>query len=255
MGVSTADGAEDGGALDKDLANIGGLGLGGLSTCIAQGNWLCCAGVHEEVDVALPVAELGVFEAVVLVRQRKHGFGEKGECRKIIKAADVDCEFAGAGAEEMAADADVVAEIEQLVESEGVFSDVILADVDLEALATLLKLREAGLALDADRHDATCDADLNGIGFQLLGGEGVVGGAKFGNGVARGVAVGISRLCVAEAVELAEGGDLLKLFAALLVKIFFELRLVHSGSFGWMSLTPQYSDDTCVHPCATEGHA
>ena len=72
----------------------------------------------------------------------------------------VDGELAGAGAEEVAADADVVAEVEELVEGEDVFADVVFADVDLEALAVLLELREAGFALDADGHDAAGDGDL-----------------------------------------------------------------------------------------------
>jgi len=46
------------------------------------------------------------------------------------------------------------------------------------------------------------------------------------------VAVGIRRFGVGEAVGLAEGSDLLELVAALLVEIFFELRLVHEDSFG-----------------------
>ncbi len=37
------------------------------------------AGVHEEVDVALAVAEFGVLEAVVLVGQGEHGLGEEGD--------------------------------------------------------------------------------------------------------------------------------------------------------------------------------
>ncbi len=53
-----ADGAEDGGALDEGLADVG---------------------VHEEVDVALAVAEFGVFEAVELVGEGEHGLGEEGE--------------------------------------------------------------------------------------------------------------------------------------------------------------------------------
>ena len=67
----------------------------------------------------------------------------------------------------MAADADVVAEVEELVEGEGVFADVVLADVDLEALAALLKLRESGLALDADGHDASGDGDVDGCRARL----------------------------------------------------------------------------------------
>jgi len=38
-------------------------------------------GVHEEVDVALAVAEFGVFEAVVLVGEGEHGLGEEGDRR------------------------------------------------------------------------------------------------------------------------------------------------------------------------------
>ncbi len=111
---------------------------------------------------------------------------------------DVDGELAGAGAEEMAADADVVAEVEELVEREGVFADVVLADVDLEALAALLELREAGFALDADGHDASGDGDVDGrgCGFELFGGEGVVGGAQLGDSVGGGVAVGVGRFGV-----------------------------------------------------------
>ena len=59
---------------------------------------------------------------------------------------DVDGELACAGAEEMAADTDVVAEVEEFVECEGVFAGIVFADVDLEALAALLELREAGFA-------------------------------------------------------------------------------------------------------------
>ena len=37
------------------------------------------AGVHEEVDVALAVAELSVGEAMVLVGQGEEGLAEEGE--------------------------------------------------------------------------------------------------------------------------------------------------------------------------------
>ncbi len=62
---------------------------------------------------------------------------------------DVDGELVGAGAEDVAADADVVAEGEQLVEREGVFADVGLADGALPAPAVLRKLRESCLTLYA----------------------------------------------------------------------------------------------------------
>ena len=68
--------------------------------------------IGEEVHVALAVAEFDVGEAVIFLRQGEHGLGEEGE------RLDVDGELAGAGAEEVAGDADVVAHVEQLVERE-----------------------------------------------------------------------------------------------------------------------------------------
>ena len=60
---------------------------------------------------------------MVLVRQREHGLGEEFERRlaglfAIGERVDLERELAHAGAHESAAYADVVAEIEQLVERE-----------------------------------------------------------------------------------------------------------------------------------------
>ncbi len=87
---------------------------------------------------------------MVLVGQGEHGLGEEGEGGKarVVWAADrggVDGELARAGAHEVAADANVVAEVRELVEGEEVFADVVFADVDLEALAALLELGEGRL--------------------------------------------------------------------------------------------------------------
>jgi hypothetical protein len=125
----------------------------------------------------------------------------------------------------MAAHADVVPEVKEFVEGEGVFADVILSNVYLKALAALLELCEAGLTLDANGHNASCDADVDRCrsGFELFGGKAVVGGAEFGNSVGSRVAVGVRGFGVGKAVELTQGGDLLELIAPLLVKIFFEL--------------------------------
>ena len=124
------------------------------------------AGVHEEVDVALAVAEFDVFEAVVLVGEGEEGLGEEAE------GGDVEGGLAGAGDEEVATDADVVAEVEEFGEGELVFADVVAADVDLEALAGLLELGEAGFALDADLHETAGDGGFDAVGFEGLGGGG-----------------------------------------------------------------------------------
>ena len=76
-------------------------------------------------------------------------------------------EFVGARAEEVSLHADVVADVEQLVELKAFFADVVEPDVNLQALAALLKMREAGLALHANGHDASGDADVDARRFQL----------------------------------------------------------------------------------------
>ena len=119
--------------------------------------------IGEQVDVALAIAQFDVGQAVELLRQREHGLGEEGQ------ALDVHGELAGAGAEQVAGDADVVAEVEQLVEREALFADGVEADVDLQALAALLQGGEARLALRADGHDAAGDRHRHAIGFQVFG--------------------------------------------------------------------------------------
>ncbi len=47
-------------------------------------------------------------------------------------------EFTGTGAEQISTDADVIAEIQQLVEFESFFADRVFFNVDLQPLAVLL---------------------------------------------------------------------------------------------------------------------
>ena len=84
----------DFGALDEDLAHVG---------------------VHGEIDVATAVAGLDVLQAVPFFGQWEQVFHQERDF------FDVDGEFAGAGAEEIALYADVVAEVEQLVELQSPF--------------------------------------------------------------------------------------------------------------------------------------
>ena len=112
-------------------------------------------GIHHQVDIALAVAQFDVGEPVPLLGQGQQVFAEEGDL------LDVDAEFAGAGAEQISADADVVAEVEQFVELESLVADGIFLDVDLQPLAALLEVGESGLAHEADRHDASGDADIS----------------------------------------------------------------------------------------------
>ncbi len=133
-------------------------------------------------------------------------------------------EFAGTGAHEEAADTDVVAQVEELVEVEERLADVILADVDLEPLPVLLDLREAGLALNPDGHDAACDGGFKVHLLKLFGGEFSPQGAQLRNAGGEAEVVGIASLCRAErgAERTGDRGDLGQLLAAKLVEILFE---------------------------------
>ena len=170
---------------------------------------------------------------MVLVGEREHGLGEQGDGGLVFVAGKgdgrgVEGEFAGAGAHEIAANADVVAEVEELIEVEEGFADVVLADVDLEALAVLLDLREAGFALDADGHDAAGDGGFDVHVGEVLGGERVADGAELGEGAGEGEGVGVFGFGVGDrgVGGADDGGDLRELVAAKLVEIFFELALV-----------------------------
>jgi len=94
----------------------------------------------------------------------------------------------------------------QLVEGEEVFADVVLADVDLEALATLLELREACLALDSVWHDASAMETLTCSASSVFSG----GGHRTGRGSRDGV--GWRRSCWG--TPAGEGDDLVALLAA-----------------------------------------
>ena len=95
----------------------------------------------------------------------------------------MDGEFAGAGAEQVAAGADVIAEIEEFVEFETFIADGVLLDVNLQPLSCLLQVREPGLAHEAHGHESTGNADLRLGGLQFLGGLAGVPGEDLRNRV------------------------------------------------------------------------
>src|ERR1700748_1131367 len=94
-------------------------------------------------------------------------------------------------------------------------------------------MREAGLALQADGHDASGNGKLQGLGVEGLAGDwrirGVVAREEVGDVregdmlVGRGEAVGVDALGGGETEALADGGDLAELFLALLKQISLEV--------------------------------
>ncbi len=137
----------------------------------------------------------------------------------------MDSELAGARAEEIARDADVVAQIEQLVKFKGGFAHGVLPDIDLQALAVVLQHRKAGPTLAAVGHDAAGNGKLRLVGFERFGRYVVILRAN-----CRNAALGLEREAVrvggcqrAQAGLLAQSGNLLQLFLAFLVELLFKV--------------------------------
>ncbi len=139
----------------------------GLYDAGALGEYLAHFGI-DEIHVTHTIAQFNIGEPVKLFRHREKILGKEGE------VLDVDAEFAGAGAEEISFNANVVADVEELVEFPELIADGILLDVDLKFLAGLLKMREAGFAHQADGDEASSNGDCSALGFKFLarsGGE------------------------------------------------------------------------------------
>jgi hypothetical protein len=134
----------DAGALDENLAHLG----------------------IDQIDVSHTIAQLDVSHAVELFW---HGQQILGEKRQIL---NVNAEFAGPRAEEIALDADMVSNIEELVKLPKLVAYGIFSDIDLELLARLLEVGEAGFTHQADRNQASSDSDRDALGLKLLASAG-----------------------------------------------------------------------------------
>ena len=131
----------------------------------------------------------------------------------------------------------MIAEIEQFVEVESFFTDGVFFHVDLESLALLLDMRESGLAHKADGHDASGDADVDAIGFELLAGFLAVVGENLRDGVRGFVMIRIGLL--------AERFDLAQLVFAKVIYVFVECHFAQGRPEGrvMMSAIGDYSEE------------
>ncbi len=121
-------------------------------------------GIHDQIEIALPVAGLDILQAVPLLGQRQVALGQEHH------AARPDAQLAGAGPEQVPFDADVIAEIEQLEDLEVQFRQRVLANVDLHPLEAVGQPQEAGLAEVANRQDTAGGDRLDLVGLERLGG-------------------------------------------------------------------------------------
>ena len=116
---------------------------------------LADVGVHHEVHVAPPVARLHVLQAVPLGRERAQGLGEELELLHRHR------ELAGAGAHELAGDADEIPHVE--VPEEGkALAEGVRAGIELQGPRPVAQVGEARLAVVAEGDDAAGEAHLPG---------------------------------------------------------------------------------------------
>ena len=110
--------------------------------------------VHEQIDVALALARLGVGHAVKLVGERAHAL--RGEAQ----LPHVHGELTGAGAHQAASNPDNVAQIELFPDGERVIPDVVALHVDLHAVGTIKHAAKAGFAHLVLEHQAAAKNEV-----------------------------------------------------------------------------------------------
>src|ERR1700722_2425613 len=120
--------------------------------------------VGDQIQIALAVADLDVFEAVPLFRQSQENL------RKESEFFGMYAEFARARAEQITFDAHDVADIEQLIERILALIDGVAADVHLQPFAALHQVEEAGLTHAPHGLNTPGDADLRFRRRQLFSG-------------------------------------------------------------------------------------
>ena len=119
--------------------------------------------VRDQIKITLAIAGLDIFQAVPLL-----GHGEQ-RFRQEIQVFDVDAELIGPGTEQVAFDADQVAQIEQLIERVFLFADRVLAHINLQLFAILHQVREPRLAHAANGHNAPGDTDFDATALTVPG--------------------------------------------------------------------------------------
>ena len=121
--------------------------------CAALAEYVADLGVHDEVDVALAIADLAVGEAVELLGQRSQRLGEKHELGRR------NGELAAAGAQHATGGVDDVAEVELAEKPPALLAKVVHAAEELDLAGDVLEDDKGGLALAAERADAAGNGD------------------------------------------------------------------------------------------------
>ena len=155
-GSAAGDGVEHR-RFDLDIAHIIQIIPQMLDELRADDEVALDLGVHDQVDITLTIAGLLVGQAVELLGQRQQGFGQE---RDRLRAHG---HFAALGAEDLALDADDIADVIFLEAVVRGLVHLILAGVELDAAGLVLQIAEGDLAHAALGHETARDGD----GFAL----------------------------------------------------------------------------------------
>ncbi len=141
--------------------------------------------IHDQIHVALAVAQLRVRHAVELLRQRTQGLTQQ---RDLLH---VNGDLPRLGLERIAGHADDVADVILAEIGKLLLADGVLTDVELDLAAVILNVAENGLAHAALRHDAAGSLQRFAvIGLEIILDVGRIGAAhkaRLREGVASGI--------------------------------------------------------------------
>ena len=169
---AAGDGAEHGG-LDLHEAEIVEIAAQIRNEAAADLEIALALGVHDEIHIALTVAQLHVRHAMELLRQRAQGLAE--QCDLL----HVDGDLPRLGLERVAAHADDVADVILAEISKLLLGHGVLAHVELDLPAVVLNVAEDGLAHAALGHDATGGLQrFTVVGLEIVLDVGRIGTAR-----------------------------------------------------------------------------
>jgi len=152
-----ADFVDDGAAFEEDLAHVF---------------------VGDEVEVTLAVTDFGIGESVPLFGRGTEGLGERDEF------FGFEGDFAHAGGEEGALDAEEVAEVEEFIDLELGVAEGLALEVDLETTGSIAEVEEHAFTHFSAGGDATGDGCMASFGVMAVGVVAGFGGVKpVGEGV------------------------------------------------------------------------
>ena len=171
-GGADLKGGEDGGIhLQKALAVQIGPQL--AQDLAALGEGILHLRVDNQVHIPLAVAQVGILEAVPLLRQREQGFGEQDDLLRL------DRDLPLLGAEDLPLDPQDIPDIPLFKVGVGLLPHAVPAHIALHPAAAVLQVDEGGLAHNPAAHHPPGDGHplalhLLKLGHNLGGGSGAL---------------------------------------------------------------------------------